>query len=214
MPKKQIDLYRYIEKAKPFISKQRFSQLKIDELVKHMDISKATFYKYFTTKEDVLDLFIDGCINYLDHSASIIVNEDSPITKRFQKTYEQSLKSVIYVSDELLMDLGEKYPHHFSKLNVAQQKRNTHLQTFFQEGIKKGQFRPINTTLFMLQDEAVIRKIMHPSFSIQYDITVKNALFDFYLLKKYQLLEPSILNSIQDTDIENQISNILLSYYK
>jgi AcrR family transcriptional regulator len=212
MSNKATNLYRYIEKAKAFLGKQRFSQVKIDELVKHMDISKATFYKYFSSKDDVLDLFIEGCTNYLHVTDDFIQKEEISLAKRFQKTYEQSLKSVIFISNELLYDLKEKYPTQYEKLMVAQQLRYSHLQTFFQEGRTKGQFRSINTTLFMIQDEEVIRRIIHPSFTIQYDITVKKALFDFYLLKKYQLFEPSILNTIDDSYIEDQISVILQSY--
>ncbi|HCX47695.1 MAG TPA: hypothetical protein DG757_01340, partial [Bacillus sp. (in: Bacteria)] len=39
----------YINKIKPIIRKTSFSQLKIDEIAKYMDISKATLYKRFST---------------------------------------------------------------------------------------------------------------------------------------------------------------------
>lgn len=209
--KKPTNLYRYIEKAKPFLSKQRFSKLKIDDLVKSMDISKATFYKYFSSKDEIIELFIDGCVNYLKQTDQIIANKETTFPKRFQKTYEQSLKSVIYISNQLLEDLKVSYPELFEKISVAQQDRNSNLQLFFASGVKEGFFRSINPTLFMVQDDTVLREIMHPSFSIQYDMTLKQALFDFYLLKKYQLFKPEHLDSINDIPVEKMITNILQS---
>ena len=44
----------YINKIKPVIRKASFSQLKIDEIAKYMDISKATLYKRFLRKMKLL----------------------------------------------------------------------------------------------------------------------------------------------------------------
>lgn len=70
-------------------------------------------------------------------------------------------------------------------------------------------FNRLNAVLFMVQDDAVLRRFIEPSFSIQYDITVKQAIMDFYYMKQYQLLKPEYLKMIDDSDMERKIVHIL-----
>lgn len=207
--KKAANTNKYIEKIKPIIRKARFSQLRIDDIAKHMDISKATLYKHFSTRDEIIQKVVEHYIDYLLEADSTVQDKTIPFSERFQKTYEQSLKCVIYVSDLFLQDLKESYPHLLEDLLVAQQKRNKNLQSFFESGMNQGVFNRINATLFMVQDDVVLRRIMKPAFSIQYDLTLKKALLDFYKLKKYQLLKPHYLETVDDSLIEKEILKVL-----
>jgi AcrR family transcriptional regulator len=209
--KKSISVDKYIEKIKPILRKNRFSQLKIDDIARYMDISKATLYKHFSTKDEILETVVTHYIDYLSEADAIVQDENVSFADRFQKTFEQSLKCVIYVSDLFLNDLKENYPYLFEKLAQAQQNRNKNLETFFQSGVNKGIFNNINAPLFMVQDDAVLRRIMVPSFSINYDLTLKQALMDYYQMKKYQLFKPEYLDKIDDSVIEKEIVQILSS---
>lgn len=60
----------------------------------------------------------------------------------------------------------------------------------------------------MVQDDAVLRRIMEPTFSIQYDVTLKQAIIDFYKMKQYQLLKPEYLDTVDDSVIEKWIVKI------
>jgi hypothetical protein len=70
-------------------------------------------------------------------------------------------------------------------------------------------FNRMNALLFMVQDDAVLRRIVEPSFSIQYDVTLKQAIVDFYKMKQYQLLKPEYLDTVDDSIIEKWIVKIL-----
>lgn len=52
--RKAVSVYTYVEKIKPIIRKTKFSQLKVDDLAKYMDISKVTLYKHFSSKDDII----------------------------------------------------------------------------------------------------------------------------------------------------------------
>ncbi|WP_028776067.1 TetR/AcrR family transcriptional regulator [Shimazuella kribbensis] len=207
--KKSASADKYIEKIKPIIRKTRFSQLKIDDIARYMDISKATLYKNFSTRDEILHTVVAHYIDYLSEADAIVQDENVSFTERFQKTFEQSLKCVIYVSDLFLNDLKETYPYLFENLLLAQQNRNKNLEVFFEAGMDKGIFNRINAPLFMVQDDAVLRRIMVPSFSIKYDLTLKQALIDFYQMKKYQLFKPEYLDTVDDFVIEKEIVQIL-----
>lgn len=104
-----------------------------------------------------------------------------------------------------LQDLKEAYPHLSDQLVAAQQNRNRNLQMFFESGMEQGYFNKMNAQLFMVQDDVMLRRIIDHTFCIQYDITLKQAILDFYNLKKYQLFKPEFLDVVDDSEIEKEI---------
>ncbi|MFB5265385.1 TetR/AcrR family transcriptional regulator [Paenibacillus enshidis] len=200
---------KYIAKIKPVIRNTKFSQLKIDDIAKYMDISKVTLYKYFSSKDEIIQQVVEYSVSFLQEVDAVVQDDSVSFVERFQKTFLQSLISVIYISDVFLQDLKEFYPHLFENLAIAQINRNQNLQAFFESGMEQNIFNRMNAVLFMVQDDAVLRRMMEPSFSIQYDVTLKQAIIDFYNMKKYQLLTPEYLDSIDDSVVENEIAKIL-----
>lgn len=199
----------YIEKIKPVIRRTKFSQLKVDDLAKYMDISKVTLYKYFASKDDIIEQVVDYYIDYSKKADATANDESVSFLDRFQITFLQSLMCAMYISDLFLQDLKEFYPHHFENLSAALQNRNKNLHAFFESGMEQQIFNRLNAVLFMVQDDAVLRRFIEPSFSIQYDITLKQAIMDFYRMKQYQLIKPEYLKMIDDSNIEAKIVHIL-----
>lgn len=207
--RKAVSVEKYIEKIKPVIRRTKFSQLKVDDLAKYMDISKVTLYKYFASKDDIIGQVVDYYIDYSKKADDAVKDDSVSFLERFQITFLQSLMCAVYISDLFMQDLKEFYPHHFENLSVALQNRNKNLQTFFESGMEQQIFNRLNAVLFMVQDDAVLRRFIEPSFSIQYDITLKQAIMDYYRMKQYQLLKPEYLKIIDDSDIEGKIVHIL-----
>lgn len=207
--RKAVSVDTYVEKIKPIIRKTKFSQLKVDDLAKYMDISKVTLYKHFSSKDDIIEQVVDYYIDYSKKADTVVKDDSVSFLDRFQLTFLQSLMCAAYISDLFLQDLKDFYPQHFENLSVALQNRNKSLQTFFESGMEQQIFNRLNAVLFMVQDDAVLRRFIEPSFSIQYDITVKQAIMDFYYMKQYQLLKPEYLKMIDDSDMERKIVHIL-----
>ncbi|ANS73422.1 TetR family transcriptional regulator [Paenibacillus yonginensis] len=207
--RKAVSRDQYLLKIKPVIRHTKFSQLKIDEIAKYLDISKVTLYKHFSSKDEIMQEIVDYSVNFLHEVDQVVQDESLSYIKRFQKTFIESLVCVIYITDLFLDDLKEFYPHHFDDLSAAMQDRNKKLEVFFESGMEQGIFNRMNAVLFMVQDDAVLRRLVEPSFSIQYDVTLKQAVMDFYQMKKYQLLKPEYLDQADDSSVEKRVVQIL-----
>ena len=202
---------QYINKIKPVIRKTRFSQLKIDDIAKYMDISKVTLYKHFSSKDDILEQIVEYGVKFLQQADTVASDDSIPFVQRFQETFLQSLICVVFISDLFLQDLKEFYPQLFDKVVIAQQNRNKNLQTFFEAGMDQNIFNRMDAVLSLVQDDATLRRIMEPAFSIQcwYDLTVKQAIVEYYKMKKYQMIRPEHLDTVDDSDFENRVVHIL-----
>ncbi|MEM5013651.1 TetR/AcrR family transcriptional regulator [Niallia taxi] len=208
--RKPVSVDQYLNKIKPVIRKTRFSQMKIDDIAKNMDISKVTLYKHFSSKDEIIEQVVEYYIQYLQY-ADTVANDDSiSYIERFQKIFSESLISVIYLSDLFLQDLKEYYPQLFENIFVAQQNRIKNLQSFFQSGMDENIFNRIHIALSLVQDDASLRRIMEPTFSIQwYDLTLKQAVMEYYKMKQYQVIRPDYLDTVDDSGIEKEIIRIL-----
>lgn len=68
----------------------------------------------------------------------------------------------------------------------------------------------MHAALSLVQDDATLRRIMEPTFSIQwYDLTLKQAVMEFYRMKQYQVISPEYLDTIDDSVVEKEIIRIL-----
>ncbi|WP_336078620.1 TetR/AcrR family transcriptional regulator [Paenibacillus sp. 203] len=208
--RKPVSADQYLNKIKPVIRRTRFSQLKIDDIAKHMDISKVTLYKHFSSKDEIIEQVVEYGIQYLQQADTVVYDDSVSYIDRFQKTFLESLIGVIYLSDLFLQDLKEFYPRLFENISVAQQNRIKNLQSFFQSGMDKKIFNRMHVALSLVQDDATLRRIMEPTFSIQwYDLTLKQAVMEFYKMKQYQVISPEYLDTVDDFVIEKEIIRIL-----
>ncbi|WP_028400339.1 TetR/AcrR family transcriptional regulator [Ectobacillus panaciterrae] len=200
---------KYLYKIMPVFRKNGFSQIKIDDIAKYMAISKATLYKHFSSKDDIVEAIVDMYADYIKEGNDVVMNEELSAIERFQKCFEHSLMCAIYISDVFLKELQTLYPSQLEKIMLAQQDRAKSLKNFFETGGAHGLFNEINPIIFMAEDDIVLRRLLDPVFSIQYEITVKKAIFDYYVMKKLQLIKAKYLEEVDDAVMDAKISYMI-----
>ncbi|WP_340400618.1 TetR/AcrR family transcriptional regulator [Paenibacillus sp. FSL H8-0079] len=179
-----------------YVKKNGFQSLKMDEIAKIMDISRATLYKYFSTKEDIITFIVSICVEYI---YEIIEDSDSDqvIVQRFQQTFEQTILLKEFFTDIFLRDLESSYPENYERLEVAMKQREDQELAFYDEGIKEGYFNKIDGRLIVMQDE-ILSNVLDVKYLMENHLTVYQVLFDYYNLKKFQLFKPDKIIMIDD----------------
>ncbi len=193
--------YKYIIRLLPAIQHQRLSHLRIDDIVRYMDISKATFYKYFSSKEDVVEQGVDLLVDSLKQAETLVGDESSPPLLRFQHAFMQSIEVAIYLPEALLLDLKQFSPPLWERVKQAQRDFQFRLQQLYEQGIAQGVFHPIKPVLAVLQNELFLRTIMDPVFLMEHDLTLRTLLYDYYELQKYQWLPPEFAEQMDDAPV-------------
>ncbi|MCG7406641.1 TetR/AcrR family transcriptional regulator [Paenibacillus sp. ACRRX] len=199
---------KYLYKIMPYMRKNGLSTLKMDDIAKYMDISKATLYKHFQSKEEIVESVVYLYTNYI-RGQEVSADNSTTFVQQFQHISEQSLMLAAYVSDIFLQDLLTLFPALHEKIMLAQKERNQQLKQFFVAGIQEGVFNPVNSDIFMMQDELVLRRLLDPSFSIQYDITMKRSILDFYQMKAHQMISPTHLSALDENAMEVIVSTLI-----
>ncbi|WP_269847068.1 TetR/AcrR family transcriptional regulator [Paenibacillus sonchi] len=178
------------------VRKNGFQGLKMDEISKIMDISRATLYKYFSTKEDIITFIVSSFVEYIHE---IIEDSDSNqvFVQRFQQTFEQTILLKEYITDIFLRELENSYPENYERLKEAMKQREDQELAFYDDGIKEGFFNKIDGRLIIMQDE-ILSNILDVKYLMENHLTVYQVLFDYYNLKKFQLFKPDKIKMIDD----------------
>ena len=200
---------KFLTKMIPVLRTTAISSLRMDDVARHMDISKATLYKYFSSKEEIIQNILEDYIAEIHDSRAMMMDDSIPFERRFQIAYQHSISHVLYLPEFFWSDVKKLYPAIFEGFSTALRHHSEQLCHFFEEGMERGIFNRINPILYMIQDEAVIRKVVEPTFSIMYDMTIRQALYDFYLMKKNQLLNPERIASLDDQPVKEHIHELI-----
>lgn len=186
-----------------------FQHLRMDDIAKHMDVSRATMYKHFSSKEDVLDGVVRIIVDYIERMEVRSDNEDETnFGIRFQQLFEQSVSLIEYMTDLFMKDLQAAYPDLYNLLKGALQKRDQHSLRFYKLGKEKGIFNPINETFILLQDDLLLREITSVKYLLSHHTTMKEVLHDYYQFKKMQLFKADKLSIVDDTNIDSVVDRL------
>lgn len=200
---------KLLTKIIPVLRTKSVSSLRMDDIAKHMDISKATLYKYFSSKEEIIQNVMNVYIEEIHDSRTTMEDDTISYERRFQIAYEHAMTHVLYLPEFFWSEVKKLYPALYEDIASALQHHSEQLCFFFEKGMNQGIFNRISPVLFMIQDEAVIRRIAEPSFSITHDMTIRQALFEFYMMKKHQLMHPSRLENLDDQPVKATINELI-----
>lgn len=198
-PKEVPGAKQAIEKIIPAVMKDGFQQLKMEEIAKLMDVSRATMYKHFSSKEEVIAGVVYIFVDYIDQLKLPSVQVEGELFGvSFQQLFEQSVSLAGKISEVFLKELQSAYPELSDSLRSALLQREQQSLEFYRHGIDKGIFQPVNERFILLQDELLLREIMNTKYLLQNQTSIQQVLTDYYQFKKIQLFRPEKMGLIED----------------
>lgn len=199
---------KYLYRLFPLIRRGGWSDLTIEDILKAMSISRATFYKYFTSKEDLLTRLIEEYLVYLEEAVAELRGSEDYIV-RFQQIFLQSLAVVGLASEDFLQDVRQTYPQIWERIRLAERRRNDYLSDFYRQGMGAGWFNQVNAQLLVLQEESFLRTIIAPRFLMEQDASLRQILLDYYELLKYEALRPENRPQVNDAAVIEGIEEFI-----
>ncbi|MCH2223767.1 MAG: TetR/AcrR family transcriptional regulator [Crocinitomicaceae bacterium] len=166
------------------------SDLTIDDLAKMSGKSKATIYKYFESKEDVI---LAACQTRIKVVMEIVfkIQQDktTPIEVRYSRLLEQFSAGVSDITISFLHDIKNHYPTSWAAINLFSDSFVTLLEELYLTGMNNGLFRPMPIELLGTLDKYFVTQIVtnrqifrNPEYTLN------------YLIRDYLLLRLEGLN--------------------
>jgi len=185
---------RILAEARGLFFRYGFSRVTMDETAEALGMSKKTLYRYFPSKEELLEAattdHIEECNGELK---AICGRKDLSPLERLKLTMSYCNGIFSEMSEPLVHDLRRHAPEIWKRVEEQRQKTiELDFGALIKEGRQKGQFRKdVDERLFILIYSNVVRDILNPETlsslpfkpTVVYDAICKT-LFDGLLTDK------------------------------
>ena len=155
----------------------------MDKIAKKLNISKATLYKYFASKDEIIDSVVRYKIQEIITFEELLSDSNIDFSERFFDIIKTASILLAEISGQFLHDTKIKHPELFSKMNTFQDRALNAAEKFYQQGIETGVLNDINPKILALTDKMFIQAVSNPKFLQDHGISIKEA-FDSYFLMK------------------------------
>ncbi|WP_082197998.1 TetR/AcrR family transcriptional regulator [Bacillus sp. FJAT-26390] len=200
---------KFISRILNPIKTNGFEQMRMDDIAKHMDLSKATLYKYFSSKDEVIQRLVENFIAYIIEADKELTDGSGSFIAGFQKSFSQTLLIANYGTDVFYNDLNEVYPELFGRIQVAVGERNGRLKELYEKGAEAAVFNKLNASLMIIQDELMFRNLLDSLYLMKHQLTLRGAIFDYYQIKKLQLLSSQAFIGADDTAMNEKLEYLV-----
>lgn len=204
---------RIIKNAYKLIVSNRLSNVSMDDLINQSGVSKATMYKYFGNKEDIIKSIVDMMITHLEE---VIISRPSEniafeeYLKVLNEAFIQAIEIGTTVSDGFLEELSLQYPESFDRYRIKLQEYEFSIIKIYQNGMKNGYFNDIQASILIEEIKSTIPRIINREFLFERRLTIERALNDYYKMILSQALTKQYYDRVTQKMVNELIEAILL----
>ncbi len=179
----------WIDKLTNLFLKNGIKKVSMDRVVVHLGVSKATFYRFFESRDILIERIIENYLHQFDGFEKILHNEEKDFFERFIETFAYFSKPLLGLNNVFLKDLKEYYPKQLEKINNFQNQILEELGKYYKTGIEKKHIVDCNIHILLAMDKAMIWQLTDGSFLQKNQLTISEA-FEQYFRIKFQGLIP------------------------
>lgn len=191
--KERLDLAeeqkKWIEKLTILFLKNGIKKVSMDRVVVHLGVSKATFYRFFESRDILIEKIIENYLQQFEGFEKILHDEQRDYFQRFVDTFAFFSKPLIGLNNVFLKDLKEYYPKQLEKINNFQNQILEELKKYYTVGIQKKYIVDCNISILLAMDRAMIWQLTDGSFLQRNQLSISEA-FEQYFRIKFQGLIP------------------------
>ena len=188
------DKTRILKFAESKYLTEGFYKTSMDVLASEMQISKKTIYKYFATKNHLVEAVAQDIMKYLSSNFDEIVNKDQNAVLKILSLLDFMGKSILRASDKWIVDIKEHKPVLWNKIDRFRSKKIlVILSKIIEQGKNEGYIEDKPNEIIITIFIASIREIVNPAFLSENKFTIQDVLpVTFEILLKGILTEKGI----------------------
>lgn len=193
---------RILEAAKKRFLNAGFYKTSVEELANELGMSKKTIYKYFQSKEEIIETLIFMLLNQMIIKVEEEINSGKNAVEKFGSILKIIIKNVMAFGDRWVSDLQRFTPKLWNKIDEFRAKLILkNLTKIVEQGKNEGLIKDIPTTVYLTMAIASIRAVINPEFLTKNDYTFKQGVsFVFEIMFKSALTEKG-LKLVKNFDI-------------
>jgi len=175
---------KWLGEVMPYFYKNGMRKPTMDDIAEHLNLSKATIYNYYSSKEDLIHDAMWLKLVELQKFRDLLFDDSVEFKERYYKGAQFFTKSLKGMSALYLEDLKNYFPKTWADIDLFREKSVENIKTYYQAGINKEIFRNFNVHMMAEADLFFFDMMIDAKFLRKNNITVEVA-FDQYFKMKF-----------------------------
>jgi len=178
----------WVDNLSPDILLNGFKHLNMDNIVGRAGVSKATFYKYFASRENLISAIVDAQIAKLSKFKEKLFNPKLPMAERYSSAMLIAAGSLAVVSVRFIEDLEATYPSIHNKLEAFLHEAGQWSEVFYREAKEQGFIRDVNIGVLTLMDLGFFRELIRTKDMQHFKLNVLEAYLNYVELRTFAIV--------------------------
>jgi len=149
----------------------------MDDIAKHLGISKKTLYQAYESKDAMLVALADYCFSDIKKSERAIIDDpDMDVVTKIERILVVLPERYQNIGLSNLYQLSEKYPKIYTRVSAYLSTDWDATNRLIEQGVAEGRIRPIALPVLQAMVESTIQKFFADSILVEHGITYEQAL--------------------------------------
>lgn len=173
----------------PVFQQNGFKDYTMDEVVKIAGVSKATFYKYYSSKEKLIDSIIEAEIHTFSSFQEKLADTSVSYYDRYFNAIHVTAQAMRQISSKFLDDLQTCYPTKWKAIEEFKGYAVSILEEFYAAGVSSGELIHVNPKLIAVLDHIFFAKMSDPAFLANLGLSMEEAFVGYMTLKNEGIIQ-------------------------
>ncbi len=173
----------------PHFKNKGLKGFNMNEVARTLGKSKTTVYKYFETREDILELILSEELGELADFERILKDKKIDYVKRYETAVDHLSNILGGISTRFLLDLKRYHPELWEQINSFKNYTLIVLKDFYREGKRKKLLGDTSVELLVTGDEIFLNSLIEPEFLHKNKITLEAGLRAYFKNKMFGMLK-------------------------
>lgn len=161
----QKERLRIIELAQERFLHDGFYKTSMDELARELQMSKKTIYKYFPSKEELVEATVRHLMGFIEQQFASTVDTQAGAFARAKAMMEVMGSLSLKVGEKAISDLQKHLPHIWTEIERFRTRMiQTNFVKIIEMGKKEGFIKNYPTEILLTLYLSSVRAVVNPSF--------------------------------------------------
>lgn len=167
----------------PIFMEKGIHSLSTEDICKITGKSKATLYKYFESKKEMVQFILEERLSELYHFSDFLNDATFDHKTRYKNAVSVTINAIDGISPLFLSDLSEHYPDLYKGILDLKRLSLDLLKDFYADGIKKNVFMDLSADLLVMNDNLFFTAILESDFIKNQDLNLKEIFEGYFKIR-------------------------------
>lgn len=156
--------------------KEGFQKITMDELAAELHMSKKTIYKFFPSKDDLVQAIAKYFMNYMKSKIVPVLSGDKNAIEKLEGLMNILATTSQRISSKMIDDMRRQFPEQWNDIDKFRTEMMFgNVTKVIDQGKREGLFLNYPTQIIMTVFVSAVRSVVNPDFILNNNFSMKEA---------------------------------------